>query len=101
MHIRADSVERSFMGIDNFFVNDPPSAAEIGSMNWFRGVIQPQDTRAMELQQLGMSARGYSQGRLMVDRGRTWRSEHTTHLFDLRVWLALNAEGTQVGGGEA
>ena len=55
----------------------------------------------MELQQLGMSARGYSQGRLMVDRGRTWRSEHTTHLFDLRVWLALNAEGTQVGGGEA
>ena len=44
----------------------------------------------MELQQMGVRSRGYSQGRLMVGAEHSWRSEHGTHHFDNMVWRALN-----------
>jgi hypothetical protein len=59
-------------------------------MNQYRDVVWPQDVGAMEGQAAGLKARGYTQGRLMVDAGHAWRSEHGTHHFDKLVWEALN-----------
>ena len=59
-------------------------------MDNYRDVVMPQDVSAMERQQLGVHARGYTQGRLMVDKERSWRSEHGTHHLDRLVWLAVN-----------
>ena len=84
------SVESSFLTMDHFTLNDPPSKVELAAMNNFRDVGFPQDIRAMELQQVGVHARGYREGRLMVDKERTWQSEHIVHLFDNLVWTSLN-----------
>ena len=46
----------------------------------------------MEKQQLGVHALGYRQGRLMVDKDRSWWSEHGVHHFDNLVWRALNGD---------
>ena len=44
----------------------------------------------MEKVQQGLYARGYTQGRLIVDAERSIRSEHGTHQFDKLVWDALH-----------
>ncbi len=90
MHCMPEGPELTIENVDTFVLNDPPSGDDIDAMNRFRDVVQPQDTLAMEQQQLGVHARGYWQGRLMVDKGRTWRSEHAVHHFDDMVWRALN-----------
>ena len=59
-------------------------------MDNYVGTSVPQDRDAIEKQQLGMHARGYTQGRLMVDREHSWRSEHGVHFFDDKVWQSLN-----------
>jgi hypothetical protein len=43
----------------------------------------------MAQQQLGVHSLGYREGRLMVDQVDSWRSEHTTHHFDMMVWHAV------------
>ena len=49
-----------------------------------------EDISAMANQQVAAKARGYQQGRLMVDAERSWRSEHGTHSFQKLIWEALN-----------
>ena len=83
-------VETTYQYVDNFSASVPPTAEDIAGMDRFRDVAQAQDVRAMEQQQLGVKARGYRQGRLMVDRQHSWRSEHPTHHFQRMVWEALN-----------
>jgi choline monooxygenase len=90
MHIVPDGPERFIMHIDNFLADNPPQEKSLSNINYNRDVLQPQDLGAMEQQQLGLHARGYFQGRLMVDKERTWRSEHGTHHFDRLVWEAIN-----------
>lgn len=90
MHIVPDGPERFVMHIDNLVADDPVQEKSLTNFDYFRDVVQPQDLGAMEQQQLGLHARGYFQGRLMVDKERTWRSEHGTHHFDRLVWEAIN-----------
>lgn len=73
----------------NFFPGEP-SPESIHQMDTLRDFVFPQDTAAMERQQVGVRSRGYKQGRLMVDKEHSWRSEHATHHFDAMVWEALN-----------
>ena len=82
--------EETHQTIDNFCLNATPNAYDVGTMDNYRDVVMPQDVSAMERQQLGVHARGYTQGRLMVDKERSWRSEHGTHHLDRLVWLAVN-----------
>jgi choline monooxygenase len=89
-HAMPTGPETVHRNVDHFFVADPPSAINVAQMNMHRDVIVPQDRAAMEKQQLGVHARGYRQGRLMVDKERSWRSEHGVHHFDKMVWEALN-----------
>jgi carnitine monooxygenase subunit len=84
--------ETSYRLVDRFFLNDPPNAANVAQMDGHRDVLAPQDIKAMEMQQLGVHALGYRQGRLMVDKERSWWSEHGVHHFNKLVWVALNGE---------
>ena len=90
MHLLPTGIETCIQHVDYFFLNDPPQAGEVEMMDYFSGVLQRQDIDTMEKQQLGVHARGYTQGRLMVDRERSWRSEHGTHHFDKLLWETLN-----------
>jgi choline monooxygenase len=72
------------------FTLDPPTADDQANIERFATVVQGQDLDAMKKQQTGLHARGYKLGRLMVDKERSWRSEHSVHHFDKMVWEALN-----------
>ncbi len=73
-----------------FTLDDPPSRDDADNIDRFANVVNPQDIDPMEKQQLGLHARGYEMGRLMVDKERSWRSEHAVHHFNKLVWEALN-----------
>ncbi|MBM3509519.1 MAG: aromatic ring-hydroxylating dioxygenase subunit alpha [Alphaproteobacteria bacterium] len=88
-HVMPTGLETTIVNIDHFYLSSPPKPENVRTMDAARDVIWPQDTRAMALQQLGVHARGYRQGRLMVDKAHTYRSEHTTHHFDKMVWDAV------------
>ena len=90
--IMPTGAETATQTIDNFCHNDPATDIDIGTMDNYRDVVIPQDVPAMEQQQLGVRARGYTQGRLMCDREVSWRSEHGTHFFYNLVWRALNGD---------
>ena len=89
---RPTGPETSRQRLDNFCLNDPPDAADLGHIANYRDRIMAEDITAMVSQQKGLKARGYVQGRLMVDRERSWRSEHGTHHFQRLVWEALNGD---------
>ncbi|MCE2481805.1 MAG: aromatic ring-hydroxylating dioxygenase subunit alpha [Alphaproteobacteria bacterium] len=89
-HVMPLAPDFSRQHIHHLSINDPPTAADLANFDYIRDVLDPQDIAAMEQQQLGVRSRGYSQGRLMVDGARSWRSEHGTHHFDDMVWRALN-----------
>jgi phenylpropionate dioxygenase-like ring-hydroxylating dioxygenase large terminal subunit len=90
MHILPAGPETAVQHVDSFCLSDPPTESDISGMNRFRDVAQAQDIHAMELQQLGVHARGYQQGRLMVDAEHSWRSEHAVHHYNKLLWEALN-----------
>ena len=90
MHFMPRGIESTLEIVDNFCLNDPPSEGDMANINRFSDIVQPQDIHPMGQQQLGVHSRGYTQGRLMVDRERTYRSEHSVHHFDNLVWTALN-----------
>ncbi len=87
---RPVDVDRSFEFLDGFSLSDPPTEAEIAGMNRFRDTANRQDIRCMEQQQAGIRSRGFTAGRLMVDKEHSARSEHATHHFDRMVWEAIN-----------
>ena len=88
-HVMPTGLESCVTTIDHFYPNSPPTEENVRSMNGARDVIWPQDTLAMAQQQLGVHSLGYREGRLMVDQVDSWRSEHTTHHFDMMVWHAV------------
>ncbi len=90
LHVMPTGVETCRQRIDYFFLNDPLQKGDLELMDYFTNVLQPQDFDSLEKQQLGVHCRGYRQGRLMVDKDRSWRSEHGTHHFDKLLWEALN-----------
>ena len=90
LQAKAEGPERASRHFHNYCLNDPPTEQDLAHMNQYRDISWPQDRKAMELQAQGVRARGYRQGRLMVDREHSWRSEHGTHHFQNLVWRALN-----------
>ncbi|MDA0261615.1 MAG: aromatic ring-hydroxylating dioxygenase subunit alpha [Proteobacteria bacterium] len=90
MHATPRSPERSSEILDNFCVNDPPTDKDWAQIDRFRDLSQAQDIAPMEAQQRGIRSRAYTQGRLMVDGARSWRSEHGVHHFHRLVWETLN-----------
>lgn len=71
-------------------LNNPPTERDISQLDYFVNRIWAEDSPCMTKQQIGMRSMGYSQGRLMVDKERSWRSEHAVHHFGKLVWEAVN-----------
>jgi choline monooxygenase len=55
----------------------------------FLNVVRMEDVPICESVQKGLHSRGYGKGRLVVDAGRTYRSEHAVHNFQKKVIAAL------------
>jgi choline monooxygenase len=89
----------SWETVDNFFLKDPPDPVDVSNMNNFRDLVQPQDIPPMESQQRGVKSAGYTQGRLMVDGERTWRSEHGVHHFNKLCWEAVRGPHYEIEAG--
>ena len=84
------AIDHSWETVDNFLLGDAPLAEDIANADNFRDNIQAQDLSAVESQQRTIRSRGFTQGRLMVDRERTWASEHGVHHFNRLCWEAVN-----------
>ena len=82
----------------NFCLNEPPTEADLGHMNFYRDIVWPQDKEAMERQTAGIRSRGYIRGRHMVDAAHSSWAEHATHHFNNLVWLALNGPNYEMRG---
>ena len=74
--------------IDHFLMTPEPTEIDLAQIKSHRAVFQ-QDIDAMVSQQAGVRARGYGQGRLMIDSTHSWQSEHATHHFQGLVWNAV------------
>ncbi len=88
-HVWPTGPESCVRYIDQFTSTNPPSEHDLAQMTKHRITFE-QDIAAMESVQRGVHARTYTPGRLMVDRERSWQSEHATHHFQNLVWTALN-----------
>lgn len=96
-HIWPTGPESSVRYIDQFTLTDPPSEYDLRQMANHK-ITFLEDVGAMESVQIGLHARGYTSGRLMVDRERSWKSEHATHHFQNLVWEALNPSNKKTRG---
>jgi hypothetical protein len=81
--------------VHHFFPQLPPEDESIRQMDGLRDVVFPQDTAAIASQQNGVRSMGYRGGRLMVDKERSYLSEHTTHWFDHKIWQLHSAHDSQ------
>lgn len=88
-HVWPTGPESCVRHIDQFTLTNPPAEFDLKQMANHKITFQ-QDIDAMEKVQQGVRALGYTPGRLMVDRERSWKSEHATHHFQNMVWKALN-----------
>jgi choline monooxygenase len=74
---------------DFYFLKDTPSEQELDAIRYLDEVLQPEDIGLVESVQRGLNSRGYDQGRFIVDRERSERSEHAVHHFHGLVHQAL------------
>ena len=72
-----------------FFSNDTPSEQEQEVID-FVNVVREEDIPICESVQRGLHSYGYHQGRFIVDKDRTYMSEHAVHDFQLKVMRALH-----------
>ncbi len=81
LHIMPTGPETTLEHFDFFFLEDAPSDCEWQAIKYIDEVLQPEDIGLVESVQRGLHSKGYSQGRFMVDKDRTFNSEHGLHHF--------------------
>jgi choline monooxygenase len=70
---------------DFFFADETPSESKQQAIDYVDKVLQPEDIALVESVQRGLQSRGYNQGRLMVDKERSYNFEHGLHHFHALV----------------
>ena len=85
-----DGPEHTNESIDFYCYAKNPGRTEWEMFEYNSQVINNEDVTVCESVQRNLHSRGFDQGRFMVDRERTYRSEHCLHHFDLMVWNTLN-----------
>ena len=81
LHIQPIGPETTLEHFDFFFAVETPSDGERQAIDYVDKVLQPEDIGLVESVQRGLHSRGYNQGRLMVDKDRSYNSEHGLHHF--------------------
>ena len=89
LHIMPTGPETTFEHFDMFTLSDQLSETEQDAKRYVDEVLQPEDISLVESVQRGLHSLGYSQGRLVVDKDRTFVSEHGLHHFHGLVLEAL------------
>jgi choline monooxygenase len=74
---------------DVYLLDKTPAPCEEAAIKYIDEVLQPEDIGLVESVQRGLHSRGYHQGRFIVDRERTYISEHGLHHFHSLVLDAL------------
>jgi len=72
-----------------YFADSIPTTEEQEVID-FVNVVREEDIPICESVQRGLHSQGYQQGRFIVDRDRTYVSEHAVHDFQLKVVRALS-----------
>ncbi len=90
LHIMPTGPETTLEHFDFFFLQDQPTEAEMQAIKYVDEVLQVEDIGLVESVQRGLHSRGYNQGRFMVDKERSFNSEHGLHHFHS---LVLNRLG--------
>jgi choline monooxygenase len=89
LHIMPTGPETTREHLDFFFLDRTPSDCEQAAIKYIDDVLQPEDIGLVESVQRGLHSRGYHQGRFMVDKERSYLSEHGVHHFHGLVLAAL------------
>ena len=89
LHIMPTGPETVFEHLDFYFTPDTPQSIIDDAINYTQNTLQPEDIGLVESVQRGLHSRGYSQGRFIVDKDRTFISEHGLHHFHTLVLDAL------------
>ena len=89
LHIMPTGPETTKEHLDFYFVDDAPADCKRAAIEYVDKVLQPEDIGLVESVQRGLHARGYHQGRLIVDKDRSYLSEHGLHHFHGLVLQAL------------
>jgi len=89
LHIMPTGPETTLEHFDLYSLDKTPSACEREAMAYIDKVLQPEDIGLVESVQRGLHSRGYQQGRFIVDKDRTYISEHGVHHFHGLVLEAL------------
>jgi choline monooxygenase len=88
-HMVPTGPETTLEHFDFYFAADGDRGCEEGAIEYIDKVLQPEDIGLIESVQRGLHSRGYSQGRFIVDKERTYISEHGLHHFHGLVLRAL------------
>jgi carnitine monooxygenase subunit len=89
LHIMPTGPETTLEHFDFYFLDKTPSACEQQAIEYIDKVLQVEDIGLVESVQRGLHSRGYHQGRFVVDKDRTYLSEHGVHHFHSLVLQAL------------
>lgn len=94
-HVIPDSAERTFETFDLLCLNGEPGEIERAMFDYHCDVVNGEDIFVVEGVQKAIHARGFKEGRYMVDTEDSFRSEHGVHHFAKLVWNSLTAEPGQ------
>ncbi len=84
--------DRTAQTMDFYSSSKTPAKGDWEMFEFNADDIANEDVALCESVQRGLHSRGYKPGRLMVDKERTYRSEHCLHHFQRLVWDALNGD---------
>jgi len=89
-HVIPTGPETTMENFDLYCLTNPPGETEARMFDYHAQIVNGEDVGVCEGVQRGIKSRGYNQGRLMINKDRSWWSEHAVHHFERQVWKALN-----------
>jgi phenylpropionate dioxygenase-like ring-hydroxylating dioxygenase large terminal subunit len=88
-HVIPDGPERTRETFDLLCLGGEPGEVEKDMFDYHCDVVNGEDIFVVEGVQQAIHARGYKEGRYMVDQSDSFRSEHGVHHFAKLVWNSL------------
>ncbi|MFT3989472.1 aromatic ring-hydroxylating oxygenase subunit alpha [Aestuariivirga sp.] len=88
-HMLPTGPETTVEHLDFYTVSPALSQSQEDAKRYLDEVLQPEDITLVESVQRGLHSIAYNQGRFIIDRGRTFMSEHGLHHFHSLVLDAL------------
>lgn len=88
-YMRPLGPDRTLQISDTYYLTPDMTERRRARAGYGSNVLQAEDNALCEAVQRGLAQRGYSQGRFIVDKGRTEISEHAVHHFHRLVAAAL------------